>query len=300
MQPLNASRPAQPQSYDPSPSIWSYRFQRLWLTPFFRRLISLGVPAFFMILFLGWFISDDEQMQGLTESVAEMRREIEGRPEFLLNVMGIEGASPALSETIRTVLSIDFPISSFDLELVEVKARIEDIPAVLSAEVRVLSGGYLSVVVEEREPVVVWQRRDAIVLLDQTGAFVADISERDLSAPLPMIAGEGADLVVDEALALIASAAPISDRLQGLVRMGERRWDVILSDGRKIMLPEENASFVLDRVIALDQAQDILSRDILSIDMRRPDRPTLRLSGEAKDNFDMLRGQLVVSGERQG
>ncbi|NBX42140.1 MAG: cell division protein FtsQ, partial [Rhodobacteraceae bacterium] len=68
----------------------------------------------------------------------------------------------------------------------------------------------------------------------------------------------------------------------------------------KIMLPEENASFVLDRVIALDQAQDILSRDILSIDMRRPDRPTLRLSAGAKDNFDMLRGQLVVSGERQG
>jgi cell division protein FtsQ len=53
-------------------------------------------------------------------------------------------------------------------------------------------------------------------------------------------------------------------------------------------------------VIALDQAQDILSRDILSIDMRRPDRPTLRLSAGAKDNFDMLRGQLVVSGERQG
>ena len=300
MQPLNASRPAQPQSYDPSPSIWSYRFQRLWLTPFFRRLISLGVPAFFMILFLGWFISDDEQMQGLTESVAEMRREIEGRPEFLLNVMGIEGASPALSETIRTVLSIDFPISSFDLELVEVKARIEDIPAVLSAEVRVLSGGYLSVVVEEREPVVVWQRRDAIVLLDQTGAFVADVSERDLSAPLPMIAGEGADLVVDEALALIASAAPISDRLQGLVRMGERRWDVVMTDGLRILLPEANPVRTLDRVLALHDVQDVLDRDVLRIDMRHPERPTLQLTPDALTELHRMRGTLISNGDQNG
>ena len=297
MRPLNATRP---DPHDPAPSIWSYRFQRLWLTPFFRRLVRVGVPAFFAIVALGWFISDEEQVQSMSDSLAEMRREIEGRPEFLVNVMGIEGTSPDLAENIRTVLSIDFPVSSFDLNLVEMKQRIEEIPAVLHSELRVQSGGYLSVVVEERVPLLIWQRRDAIVLLDREGEFVADITERGFDEPMPMVAGEGADLAVEEALALFAAAAPISERLQGLVRMGERRWDVVMSDGLRILLPEEDPVRTLDRVLALHDMQDVLDRDVLRIDMRHPERPSLQLTPDAITELHRMRGTAIVNGDQNG
>ena len=35
---------------DPAPSLWSYRYQRLMLTPFYRRLVRLGLPAALVVL----------------------------------------------------------------------------------------------------------------------------------------------------------------------------------------------------------------------------------------------------------
>jgi hypothetical protein len=46
---------------------------------------------------------------------------------------------------------------------------------------------------------------------------------------------------VPEALALVAAARPAVPRLRGLVRMGERRWDLVLDRDQRILLPETRA-----------------------------------------------------------
>jgi cell division protein FtsQ len=295
-----ASAPSPRQKRDPAPSVMAYRFQRLWLTPVFRVFMRYGLPLIIIVGGSAAYLSNPRNMHQLTAQVEDLRRTIEARPEFRVTLLSVNGASPALADEIRGRLSLDFPLSSFDLDLPQIKAQIEEMPAVRNAQLRIAADGVLQLDIEERLPELIWQTREAFLLIDGDGVVIDDLISRPISQALPLIGGEGADLAAREALNLVRIAAPLADQLRGFVRVGERRWDVILSDGRKIMLPEENASFVLDRVIALDQAQDILSRDILSIDMRRPDRPTLRLSAGAKDNFDMLRGQLVVSGERQG
>ena len=60
--------------------------------------------------------------------------------------------------------------------------------------------------------------------------------------------------------------------------MGDRRWDLVLDRNQKIMLPEQNAPAALERLIALDKAEDLLARDILTVDLRNEQRPVLRLS----------------------
>ena len=47
------------------------------------------------------------------------------------------------------------------------------------------------------------------------------------------------------------------------------------------MLPATGATQALVRTIALDRAQDILERDVTIVDMRNPQRPTLRLGETA-------------------
>lgn len=302
-----AQRPYQPPKdapprtrRDPAPSMMAYRFQRLWLTPIFRVFLRYGLPVILVLGGVGAYFSNPNNIDHLTAQIGELRRTIEARPEFRVTLLSINGASPSLAEDIRKTLSLDFPLSSFDLNLPLMKADLQALSAVRNAQLRVAADGVLQVDIEERLPELIWQTRDAFLLIDGDGVVIDDLATRPISEPLPLVGGEGADLAAREALTLIRISAPLADQLRGFVRVGERRWDVILSDGRRIMLPEENPSFALDRVIALHQAQDILNRDILSIDMRRPDRPTLRLSAGAKENLDMLRGQLVVSGERQG
>ena len=73
--------------------------------------------------------------------------------------------------------------------------------------------------------------------------------------------------------------------MRGLVRMGERRWDVVLDRGQRILLPEANPVRALERVIVLDEVQETLARDVVVVDMRLAARPTLRMSENAVEEW---------------
>ena len=300
--PAPRPRPAADPSRDPAPSIWSYRVQRLWLTPFFRKVLRVGLPSFALVLGIGLYVADEGRRSAMLEGLHDLRLEIANRPEFRVNVLGFEGASDSAIAEIRAALALELPVSSFDLDLEALRQRIEALPAVASAEVRYRGGGYLSVEVVERVPALIWQTREGAVLIDAEGHFVAALDDRDLAAPLPLVGGEGADQVVEEALALHAAAGPLGDRLRGFVRVGERRWDVVLSDDRRILLPEEGALQALDRALGLDDVTDILGRDVLRLDLRNPDRLTVQLTPEALEELRRLRAleRAGETGERSG
>jgi cell division protein FtsQ len=280
---------------DPAPSRWAYRVQRLWLTPVFRSLLRIGLPVFSVVFFAGWYFSDATNREAITAMIDDTRRSIAERPEFMVKLMAIDGASVELAEDIREVLPVDFPVSSFDLDLVEMQKVVAGLDAVASAELRIRPGGILQVEVAERVPAIVWRNDDMIELLDASGRRVAAIGARSERADLPLIVGEGADRATPEALRLVSAAAPIEDRLRGLVRLGERRWDVVLDRDQRIMLPEMNATDALEQVIALDQARDLLARDVSVVDMRNVERPTLRMAPQAVE--ELRRINSIVLGD---
>jgi cell division protein FtsQ len=278
MQPLG---PADPPHRDPAPSRAAYRIQRLWLTPVFRAILRTGIPAFSIMAAGIWYGSDEARVENVRSSLGELRSSIEHRPEFMVNLMRIEDVSAEVAEDIREVTAVDFPVSSVDLNLEEMRARIEELDAVARAELVVRTGGVLDVEVLERVPSVIWRGRDALELLDDSGHRVSALEARSTHSGLPLIAGDGADLVVPEAMELFRAAAPVQDRVRGLLRVGERRWDLILDRNQRIMLPELGAVAALESVLALDDINDLLGRDILAVDLRDARRPTLRLSGDA-------------------
>lgn len=275
MQPLKAER------RDPAPSRTAYRIQRLWLTPLFRLLLRAGLPVLVILGPAFWYLTDEARVDDLRARIGDLRASIEQRPEFMVNLMRIDDASDEVAEDIREVTAIDFPVSSFDLDLTEMRLRIEELDAVARADLVVRSGGVLEVSVRERVPAIVWRGRDALELLDADGHRVSALETRSHRADLPLIAGEGADRAVPEALELIAAAGPISARLRGLLRIGERRWDIILDRDQRIILPELEPVAALERVLALNARNDLLLRDVVAVDLRDIRRPILRLGGQA-------------------
>ena len=107
---------------------------------------------------------------------------------------------------------------------------------------------------------------------------------------------EGADAHVAEARALLSAAQPLNDRLRGLVRVGMRRWDLVLDRDQRILLPPQDPVRALHRVIALDGAQDMLERDVAVVDMRLGARPTLRMTEAAIQDWWQIR-QINESGQ---
>jgi len=284
MQPLKANVPLR---HDPAPSRAAYRMHRLWLTPLFRSLLRIGLPVFIVNFGVGIYISDEARRSQITAIWERAWKTIEDRPEFQVNLMAIDGASPALAEAIRFRLALQFPLSSLDLDMDAIAAEIEKMPAVASAVLRVRSGNVLQVTITERVPVIIWRTPAELSLLDKDGRRVARIFNRTDRADLPLIAGEGAANAVPEALAIQDAAGPIARRIRGLVRMGERRWDIVLDRDQRILLPEADPVQALERVIALDKAESLLARDVIAVDLRNKQRPVLRL---APDALNALRG----------
>jgi cell division protein FtsQ len=248
------------------------------LTPMFRLLLRVAVP--FCITFGGatlWF-SDQDRRDQFNMYVYDLRSSVVQREEFMVKLMAVDGATDGVAEDIREVLPLDFPVSSFDLNLDRMRDTIMGLDAVQSAQLRVRSGGVLQIDVVERVPVIVWRSASGLELIDREGVLVRPIEGRMDYPHLPVMAGEGADAHIAEAMTLISSLGPLVSRFRGLERVGERRWDVVLDRSQRVMLPETGAVAALERVIAMDRAIDMLDRDVVAVDMRLPQRPTLRIT----------------------
>ena len=263
--------------YDPAPSRLSYRLMRFMLTPLLRRLVFYGIPGFVLALAVGLYFADEEHRENLRAVADDVHRSIIERPEFKVSAAQISGAGPTLEEDIREVLPVDFPISSFSLDVQEMRKILVELDPVADASLQVRDG-ILFIDVSERKPAFVWRKRDGLELLDETGHYVRSITARMDYPSLPLVAGEGADKNIAEARALLASATPLADRLRGLIYVGERRWDLALDRNQRIMLPAEGAVQALEKVLILNDTQELLDRAISVVDMRLSERPTLRLN----------------------
>lgn len=285
-----AQRPRGP-ARDRAPSRLAFRLERLWLTPTVRTVTRIGAPIFVVTLVLGLWLGDSGRRAEVVDWIDTTKTSIENRPEFMVSQLEITGASPAVTDAVRAMLPVTLPASRFAIDLNAYRDAITRLDAVKDVSLVVRSGGTLEATIVERKPIILWRTPSAIEMLDENGHRAASLTRRDARTDLALIAGEGADKAVPEALEILAVAQPILDRTRGLVRIGERRWDLVLEGGRRIMLPEKGAVQALGRVLELDRTQDLLSRDFSRIDMRDGARPTIRLTANALEVFEEITGQ---------
>lgn len=290
---------------DPAPTLWSYRYQRLMLTPAYRRLVRLGLPVAVGLVTGSLWVAQGENRAWVRATWEAALDRVQERPEFMVASLEVVGADRALTEAVRDLVPLDAPVSSFDLDLEAIRLEVETLTAVREARVRVrpveaagaaegevpgdvpggaavdAPGSVLEVAVDQRAPVAVWRHVDGLRLIDAEGVMTGMIAARGDRADLPLIAGDGARDAIGEALALFEAGAPIAPRVRGLVRMGERRWDMVLDREQRILLPTDGAVPALERVVALHQASELLDRDVSVVDMRLGERPTIRLGQPA-------------------
>lgn len=274
---------------DPAPSKLQYRMQRVWLTPAFWMFLKAGLPSLAIAALGAWVFANEDRRTAMIDWGHGIKRQIEERPEFTVALLAIDGASDPVATEIRETLPVNLPTSSFDLELEALQDEVEKVAAVASADVRIKPGGVLEVLVKERVPVALWRGDEGLRILSREGVEIGAVDRRAARADLPLLAGAGADRDVPEALTVLTAAHPFGDRIRGLQRVGERRWDIVLDRGQVIQLPAKEPVVAVERLIALDAAQDILARDIAVIDFRNSDRATVRLTADAVEALRAIR-----------
>lgn len=287
-----------PARRGPGPSRLAYRLRRTWAKSWVRNCFLVYLPLTAVGAF-GWYLAGqhevrravEEQWSGMMEALAE-------RPEFAVTELEIEGGAPELQAEVRLALGLEGSVSSLRLDIDAVRETVEAHGRVASASVTLIPPETLRVALVERIPVALWRDGGgATHLVDPQGMLVEAIPARADRPDLPLLLGEGATGAVPEALSLIAAAPEIVPRLRAIVRVGERRWDMVLTEGLVIRLPAEAPGEALARVVALHYGEEILDRDLAAIDMRLPHRPTLRLTDPAAERVRRLIERIMADGE---
>jgi cell division protein FtsQ len=98
---------------------------------------------------------------------------------------------------------------------------------------------------------------------------------------LPLVVGVGAQHVAAEFLAKLVRYPMIAHQVEASVLVADRRWNLYLKGGVEVQLPEFAPERALQQLVELDRSKKLLARDIVKVDLRLPDRVTVRLSDDA-------------------
>lgn len=268
---------------DPAPSRVAYRIMRLLLIPRLRLIFTLGFPS--LLIFcatLGLFININ-----VWENISAIKKDLKlafvERPEFMIKVASIDGSSDELANEIREILPLDFPVSYFDLDIKYLHKVVNEIPAVASAAIKISAGGVLQINVAEKSPAFIWRKDNVMSVIDETGSFIRIANSRVDYPKLPLVVGEAADLAVSEISSLMQANEYFKDHVRAFIRVGERRWDLILENNVRIMLPQREFLAAFDRLMLMNEAGSLLSGRLSNIDMRLVVRPTVRVDTVSVD-----------------
>jgi cell division protein FtsQ len=199
---------------------------------------------------------------------------------FRITSIAMAGQKELTREEVLTIAGITGRTSLLFLDAADARAKLKENPWIAEANVLKLFPSRLHITLTEREAFALWQKDGKVSVIASDGAVVEPYVNQRF-ARLPLVVGEGAGSRAKEIVALLDHYPLVRDQMYAAVLVAERRWNVVLKNGIEVRLPETDNDKALDALVQLDRDNKILSRDIAVVDLRLPDRVTVRLSDEA-------------------
>jgi cell division protein FtsQ len=201
---------------------------------------------------------------------------------FAVEDLKVSGNIQTSEIEIFQQLDLDGSTSLISLDVEEVRQRLAKLPWVSDVEVQKVYPKTVEVRLKEREAFGIWQHGNDLSVIEASGSVIAPLRDNKF-ASLPLFVGRDAETAAAAFLGELQSWPEISNRVRAYVRIAGRRWDLHLDNGIVVKLPEDNLSKALYRLSRFDSDQQVLSRDVASVDLRLPDRTTVRLTEGAAE-----------------
>ena len=228
-----------------------------------------------LVLALGLTLATGRRGEMLVQATGQGIDGKFGDAGFRLKAIHVEGASPMATADIVRIAGLykDQPLLGMDLEAL--RKRVETVGWVKEARIVRLLPDTLVVAVVERRQLAVWQHAGRQFVIDDHGKIIPEADAGRFSG-LPLVVGEGGAEHAPEILPVIAQRPKLMERMDALVRVDDRRWDLRLKDGSLIQLPAVGEEESLMRLEQLDQRSRIMELGFERIDLRNPDVVAVR------------------------
>src|SRR5579872_1462799 len=241
-----------------------------------RLLRPAGWTAFGLAVILLVVIAVHSAAPGGT--LATLRERLGGATAFAglrVTDVVVEGRANTPEPLLRSALGVSKgdPILGFSLE--QARQRVESLSWVEHATVERRLPGTVVVNLQERRPFAIWQNQGKFALIDRNGQVVANQNVAEFRQ-LPLVVGPGAPTDAATLIDALTDRPDLQKRVVAAVRVGERRWNLQLTNGTSVMLPEGHAVEAIDRLMQLQQQHELLDRPLAAIDLRLGDRLVVR------------------------
>ena len=282
-QAVTRSRPARRRSAAMSRSLAS-RTLRRWTSPLARlrvpRFTGVAACIVFLLGAAAYGIVRGDHISALQAAIKDAADGAANAAGMRIAAVSLSGQRQVSREEIFAAAGVTGHSSLLFLNVADARARLEAIPWIAEATVRKLDPDRLQITVTEREAFALWQHEGKVHVIAADGTVLSAKVEPRL-ALLPFVVGNGAAAKARDFLAVLDRYPAIRDQIHAAILVAERRWNLRLKNGVDVRLPDADVERALETLARFDREKSLLARDIVAIDLRLPDRLTVRLSEAA-------------------
>jgi len=236
-----------------------------------RVLISIGV-AFAAYLAVGsWWLVHTGRVDKGMEAANLQFWQVTANMGFKLKQINLTGRNHADVAAVKEAIAMPQGAPILQGSLVDMKARLEQIPEIKSASITRKLPGTLVISINERQPAAWWQTNGNVQLIDREGVVLSRYKYNE-KLTLPVVVGADAPKHMAELVKLLDTVPSLKPDVQAAIRVGSRRWNIQLQRDIMVMLPEEEPTAAWKRFANLVENKALLSKAIRSVDMRMEDR----------------------------
>ncbi|MBV1887308.1 MAG: FtsQ-type POTRA domain-containing protein [Parvibaculaceae bacterium] len=200
---------------------------------------------------------------------------------FRVDEVTVRGRGQTTTNDVLHALQVVHGDSIFAFDTDEARIRLERLDWVTSAQVTRLLPNTVHIELVEQRPFAIWQLKKRLVaVVDRNGRQITDKNIEQYGY-LPLIMGHGAPRRSADFIKMVQKFPALAPRVRAYRRVADRRWDLRLENGVTVLLPEINIEAALVELVEADEQYRLLSRDVTAIDLRLPDRLTVRLAPDA-------------------
>jgi cell division protein FtsQ len=260
-------------------------FERRLRGPF-RRLVAPrpGVGVLLAaVLFAatgGYGVVRGDHCELVLAGAAEMSNWLARQSGFALTSIAVTGRQRLSEREILDAAGITANSSLLLVNAMAMRDALEHVALIRQATVSKFFPNRLVIGVVEREPYALWQKDGDVFVVAADGTVIDSRRDQRFDG-LPFVVGDGANLRAAEYVRLLASSGDLHDRIRAGTLVAQRRWNLTMSAGMIVKLPEVEPQAALAELARLQHDSHVIDRDVLSLDMRLPGRIVARLSEEA-------------------
>ncbi len=245
-----------------------------WALP---RGVGIAAAAVFMLASAGYGAVRGGHLPMVVDELRDVRDAVANTFGFRIASIALAGQRQITREEILTIAGVSGRTSLLFLDAADVRERLKTNPWIAEATVLKLYPGRLHITVTEREAFALWQKDGKVSVIAADGTVLEPFVAARF-AKLPLVVGSGADAKAKEFLAMLDGYPEVREQVRASILVADRRWNIKLKSGLDVRLPETNIERAFERMLQLDREKKLLSRDIAALDLRLPDRVTVRLS----------------------